>query len=95
MLLQSFLVLNWSHDSNQATRLDKVDLESRKDLLPAIMKSPGPFMQFADGSMYKDSDPLDSQTYIDTLRGVTVLEASGRVDIPLLQKKLYQWLSES
>ena len=95
MLLQSFLVLNWSHDSNQATRLDEVDLESRKDLLPAIMKSPGPFMQFADGSMYKDSDPLDSQTYIDTLRGVTVLEASGRVDIPLLQKKLYQWLSES
>lgn len=95
MLLRGFLVLNWSHDSNQPTCLDEVNLESRKDLLPAIMKSPGPFMQFKDGSMYQDSQPLDSQIYIETLRGVTILEASGRVDIPLLQKELAQWARDS
>ena len=95
MLLRGFLVLNWSHDSQQATRLDEVDIESRQDLLPAIIKSPGPFMQFKDGSMYQDSEQLDSQTYIETLRGVTILEASGRVDIPLLQKELAQWARDS
>ncbi len=95
MSLHGFLVLNWSHDSKQATRLKEVDLESRKDLLPAIMKSPGPFMQFSDGSMYRDSASLDSQTYIETLRGVTILEASGRVDIPLLQRELEQWARDS
>jgi len=95
MLLRGFLVLNWSHDSRQATHLDAVDLESRKDLLPAIMKSPGPFMQFKDNSMYQDAEPLDSQIYIETLRGVTILEASGRVDIPLLQKELAQWARDS
>jgi hypothetical protein len=76
-------------------RLKEVNLESRKDLLPAIMKSPGPFMQFSDGSMYRDSASLDSQTYIEALRGVTILEASGRVDIPLLQRELEQWARDS
>ena len=95
MLLRCFLVLNWSHDSDQPTRLREVDLESRKELLPAIMKSPGPFMQYADGKMYHDSDPLDNRIYIETLRGVTILEASGRVDIPQLREKLYQWVSDS
>jgi len=92
--LCSFLVLNWSHDSQQETQLDVVDLESRVDLLPAIMKSPGPFMQFEDGVMYRDSRVLDQSPYIEALRGVTILEASGRVNIPLLQKKLYEWVSE-
>lgn len=93
MRLSGFLVLNWSHDSSQATHLDEVDLETREDLLPAIMKSPGPFMQFEDGTMYRDSQAPDKKLYIEALLGVTILEASGRVDIPLLQKKLYQWVS--
>jgi len=71
--------------------LAEVNLDSRRDLLPAIMKSPGPFFQFSDGAMYQDTMQLETQAYIDTLQGVTILEASGRVDIPLLQEKLYQW----
>jgi HprK-related kinase B len=90
--LDAFLVLNWSHDSEEPTTLTEVSLESRTDLLPAIMKSPGPFYQFTDGSFYQDSMQLEEQAYLDTLQGVTILEASGRVDIAELEKQLYQWL---
>lgn len=90
--LDAFLVLNWSHDSEEPTSLTEVILESRTDLLPAIMKSPGPFYQFADGGFYQDSMQLEEQAYLDALKGVTILEASGRVDIAGLEKQLYQWL---
>jgi len=92
MKLDTFLVLNWSHDTDEPTQLKEVRIEDRRDLLPAIMKSPGPFFQFADGAMYQDSMQLEEQAYIDALRGVRILEASGKVDIPLLMKDLYQWI---
>ena len=92
MELRVFLILNWSLDSRDPTQLARVELDSRRDLLPAIMKSPGPFFQFSDGSLYQDSMSLDEQAYIDALQGVTILEASGGVDIPQLQQELYQWL---
>lgn len=95
MVLRAFLVLNWSHDTEDSMRLAEVDLESRRDLLPAIMKSPGPFYQLGDGTMYQDSMQPDVQTYVDTLQGVTILEASGKVDIPKLKQDLYQWVSSS
>jgi HprK-related kinase B len=90
--LDVFLVLNWSHDSEQPTSLTEVSLVSRRDLLPAIMKSPGPFYQFADGRFYQDSMQFEEQAYLDALLGVTILEASGRVDIATLEEQLYQWL---
>lgn len=92
MELKSFLVLNWSHESNEPLQLNTVNIRTRTDLLPAIMKSPGPFYQFADGSMYQDSMQLEEQAYIDALEGVTILEVSGGVDIPHLTQELYQWV---
>ncbi len=92
--LDVFLVLNWSHDSEEPTSLTQVVLESRTELLPAIMKSPGPFYQFAEGGFYQDSMQLEQQAYLDALQGVIILEASGRVDITELEKQLYQWLHQ-
>lgn len=92
MELGAFVVLNWSHEAGAGVQINEVDIESRSDLLPAIMKSPGPFYQFIDGAMYQDSMQPDPQAYIDVLQGVTVLEVSGRVDIPKLQQDLYRWL---
>lgn len=91
--LDTFLVLNWSRDTSEATRLDEVDLAARQDLLPAIMKSPGPFYQLADGSLYQASMHADPQVYLDALQGVQILEASGRVDTELLKDKLYTWIT--
>jgi hypothetical protein len=61
-----------------------VSLAERRDLLGVIMKSPGPFYQFADGSFYQDTDDLDEQTYLDTFENIPVYEATGRVDFEAL-----------
>jgi HprK-related kinase B len=95
MNLQAFLVLNWSHETEQKTQLTEVELAARPELLSAIMKSPGPFYQYKNGAMYRDSLPLEEQPYLKALQGVTILEASGRVDIPHLQQALYQWIKEN
>ncbi len=91
--LDTFLVLNWSHDTRDRMHLAKVDLVERQDLLPAIMKSPGPFYQLADGSLYQPDMQADPQTYLDALQGVRILEASGRVDTEQLKDELYTWVT--
>ncbi|MCP4285005.1 MAG: HprK-related kinase B [Gammaproteobacteria bacterium] len=87
--LSAFLVLNWQRDSNHRLELKQIDINERRDLLKAIMKSPGPFYQYADGSFYQDTAVLEAQAYIDVLRDVKVFEASGGVDFDgLIQRCL-------
>jgi HprK-related kinase B len=78
--LSAFLILNWQRDADTALRLAAVDLASRRDLLAAIMKSPGPFYQYADGSFFQDDTSFDEQVYLDALDGVSIYEARGRAD---------------
>ncbi len=82
--LASFLVLNWQRDSTAKTSIEPVDLRSRPDLLGAIMKSPGPFYQYRDGSFLQDDTPSSEEAYLDALRGITIYEAQGRVDFPTM-----------
>ena len=82
--LSAFLILNWQRDTDAALQLTAVDLASRRDLLAAIMKSPGPFYQYADGSFFQDDTPFDEQVYLDTLDGVRIYEAHGRADFDAL-----------
>jgi HprK-related kinase B len=60
--LVALLVLNWSRNTDRPTEITRVDLRERTDLLDAIMKSPGPFYQFADGRFLADTAPLDGGT---------------------------------
>ncbi len=57
-----------------------VELAQRRDLLAALMKSPGPFYQYPDGHFQQDTDEFDESAYLDTLQGITVYEASGRIN---------------
>ncbi len=78
--LAHLFVLNWDRGSEEPTRLQEVSIEKRPDLLPAVMKSPGPFYMFADGSMPEhpvQPEPADYRTVLD---GVRVVEISGGVD---------------
>ncbi|MES9858025.1 MAG: HprK-related kinase B [Sedimenticola sp.] len=75
-----FLVLNWRRDDDAALVVEAVDLSKRRDLLGAIMKSPGPFYQYPDGAFLQDDEPFDEQAYLDALTGVTIYEARGGVD---------------
>ena len=78
--LNGFLILNWSRDDPGEWRIEPVDLHRRRDLLPAVMKSPGPFYQRVDGSFWMDDTPLDEEAYLTTLTGVPFYEVTGRID---------------
>jgi len=91
--LGAFLVLNWKRDSDEPLKLQQVDLAERRDLLTvAIMKSPGPFYQFSDGSFFNDDMPLNEQAYLDTLADIAVYEASGGIDFEAMAKRIDELL---
>ena len=84
--LKAFIVLNWSRDSGAPCRVESVDIASRTDLLGAVMKSPGPFYQQADGSMYAEGTEFDVAAYLAAFDGVRFYEVTGRVDFDLASR---------
>ena len=84
--LSAFLVLNWERDSEKPLKVEQVNLDERRDLLSAIMKSPGPFYQFTDGRFFSDSMALDQAAYLKSLADIDVFEASGGIDFEALSQ---------
>ncbi|MDX1698293.1 MAG: HprK-related kinase B, partial [Thiohalobacterales bacterium] len=84
--LDVLLILNWQRDSTAGVGVERVDLAQRRDLLAAVMKSPGPFYQHTDGHFQRDTDGFDESAYLDTLADVAVYEARGGVDFPALAR---------
>ncbi|MCU7812631.1 MAG: HprK-related kinase B [Candidatus Thiodiazotropha sp. (ex Notomyrtea botanica)] len=82
--LDGLLILNWSHTAEGPVTLQQIDLEERKDLLPALMKSPGPFYQDSAGRFLKDDDPQPESAYLQLLKDVAVFEVTGRMDFAQL-----------
>ncbi len=83
--LSAFLILNWRRDSNEPTTVEAVDIDQRRDLLTgAIMKSPGPFYQYPDGSFFSDTTELDQEPYPGVLQDIPVYEARGGIDFEVL-----------
>lgn len=78
--LHAFLVLNWQRNSDEELAVSRIDLAERRDLLGAIMKSPGPFYQYRDGSFHQDTTTFDEAAYLTALGDVPVYEARGGVD---------------
>lgn len=85
--LSAFLVLNWERVNVRDLQVQQINLAERRDLLGAIMKSPGPFYQTADGTFLSGSATLDEQAYLQVLDGVPIYEASGRVDFQGLSRQ--------
>ena len=83
--LSAFLVLNWER-GGRPLKVERVNLDERRDLLAAIMKSPGPFYQFTDGRFFKDTMALDPEPYLKALDGVDIYEASGGLDFDALSQ---------
>lgn len=82
--ISSFLILNWKHDSPEDTTIEAVDLAKRRDLLGALMKAPGSFYQYPDGSFTRDTDTFDEEAYLRALKGVRIYEAKGKIDFEKL-----------
>jgi len=84
--LSAFLVLNWERGTDKPLKVERANLDDRRDLLSAIMKSPGPFYQFTDGRFFSDTMDLDPAPYLKTLDRVDVFEASGGLDFDALSQ---------
>ena len=82
--LGTVLILNWSRDASKSMQVQTIDLSRRRELLSAIMKSPGPFYQYPDGTFLQDTTPADESPYLEALDGVQVVEATGRIDFAAL-----------
>ncbi|MDV7145320.1 HprK-related kinase B [Tropicimonas sp. TH_r6] len=82
--LTHFWVLNWSRDSEAPTKLRRVEIATRPDLLGAIMKSPGPFYRKSDGSFLTDSEHPEPAGYLAALVGIEIFEVSGGIDFGAL-----------
>lgn len=92
--LLGLLILNWQRESGQSMAMEQVDLAQRRDLLPAVMKSPGPFYRNRGGHFLRDDDPLRETDYLRIFRDTEVFEVTGRADFALLTeicfKKWYE-----
>ena len=89
MPLTAVLILNWQRDSTEDLTVSAVDLSQRRDLLAALMKSPGPFYQYPDGHFLQDTDALDESPYLDILKNTAVYEACGRVDFDAMARRCF------
>ena len=78
--LEAFIVLNWQRNSNAPVSLTEVNLEERRDLLKAIIKSAGPFYQNKDWDFLKDKIKLDETPYLSMLSGTKIYEAHGGIN---------------
>ena len=85
--LASLLILDWHRDSEMELEVEQVNLAEHRDLLGALMKSPGPFYQYPDGSFQQDTAAFDELAYLDALENVTVYAARGRIDFSAMSDR--------
>ena len=78
--LGALLILDWQRDGSAELKIERVDLTAHRHLLGALMKSPGPFYQYPDGSFQHDAMAFDESAYVDTLKDIPVYAARGRLD---------------
>ena len=74
--LDALIILNWKR-TNEPTCMQPVNIDTRRDLLPAFMKSTGLF--FLPDNPEPISDPTEDD-YIRILKQTQIFEISGGVD---------------
>lgn len=78
--LAGFILLDWRHDHDGPTTIERIDLAAREDLWPALFKHPGPLHVGPDGRRADNTIDVPAQPYLDVLADVPVFEIRGRVD---------------
>ena len=74
------VILNWHYDDKNPCTIQRIDLNLRQDLLPAVMKSAGPFYQHRSGAFEQHQNIASQAKYLQVLEGIDVYEITGRVD---------------
>jgi len=90
--LAAFLILDWQRNSDRKLEVEPRDLDSHRQLLAALMKPPGPFYQYPDGTFQEDTAVFDESAYLQVLEGVAVYVARGRIDFSAMANRCLQGL---
>jgi HprK-related kinase B len=85
--LDALIILNWKHN-DQPTQMRPVNIEIRRDLLPAFIKSTGLFFLPEHSDQVPD---LSENAYIRFLKLSQVFEICGGVDFKAAAKACMQW----
>ncbi len=80
--LAGFILLDWTHDNDGSTEIERIDLAQRRDLWPALLKHPGPLHVDARGRRPENTLDVAAEPYLAALADVPVFEIRGRVDFP-------------
>ncbi|SIS61031.1 HprK-related kinase B [Neptunomonas antarctica] len=78
--LTNLLMLDWSLDSTEPTRLERVNLEDEPQAIEGLRKRPGPFFQDAAGAFGDLNACASVASYCAMLKGVCVFRLTGLID---------------
>jgi HprK-related kinase B len=83
--LHALIVLNWSVDAAEPTRLRTTTLAQSPELLPALSKSPGPFFasiaaSHKAGHFLKNGTQPDAQSYLNALGDLRCWVLEGQLN---------------
>ncbi|QAB15889.1 HprK-related kinase B [Hydrogenovibrio thermophilus] len=78
--LSALVILNWQPGSDDATRLTETTLNDSPHLLPAIIKSPGPFYADRQNVFLPNQIEPDTAPYLAMLGDLPCWELNGNVD---------------
>lgn len=85
--LDALIILNWRHEDRPAA-LRPVDIDARRDLLPAFMKSTGLFFLPEDPDQFPAAT---EDTYVRFLKSSQVFELSGGIDFKAAARACTEW----
>lgn len=86
--MKGLAVLNWSR-GGKGLDVRPVDVNARRDLLGAFMKSTGLFYENSEGLPEPD---FSEEAYVEMLAGCEVLEVTGGADFELAARLLAEYL---
>lgn len=90
--LHLLVILNWSAKADQPTQAHRTTLAQSPELLPALMKSAGPFFADAQGQFLPNQTPADAESYLTQLANLPCLEISGHLDFSLARDAVLEQL---
>jgi len=88
--MAGLVVLNWKRNTAPC-EVNRVDLNERRDLLPAFMKSVGLFFEMDDPACDMD---FSEEAYIELLKDCPVMEITGGIDFDAASQACLGFLSE-
>lgn len=89
--MSALVILNWEKNGKEI-KIEKIDLNYRKELFPAFTKSPGLFF-LQDNSEKRYN--LSNEDYLNALADYPVFEISGGVDFEYASDFMFQFLEEN